>query len=276
MRIIVTILAFLVCVSDAWTQEYTWKAVPMDGTRTGTYYAMPDEVDEAIGTISKRVYTAPNGNEFRKRSAVGKVAEVVLDAQPAMLSKKTVIGEASFKMKARGPESELSNLIVDVVIKSAAELKGKPVHMGVLNFGGIRTSFHKGPVLLDDVESMLPFNNHMIYLEHKGSTIRGWIEDMAEYGFQILGGVRVVVENHQVVSIEIAGEPLEDERIYGVVTVDFLLDGGDNLYLQKDALSFDRIKGGILVREPFLQYILKETEAGRPIEYVKDGRVTIR
>ena len=92
--------------------------------------------------------------------------------------------------------------------------------------------------------------------------------------FQALGGVRIVVENKQIVSIELGGEPLDDDKVYGMVTITFLLNGGDGLYLAENALSVQTLD--VLVREPVLKYIKNETAEGRQVEYHKDGRIIIR
>jgi 2',3'-cyclic-nucleotide 2'-phosphodiesterase (5'-nucleotidase family) len=154
------------------------------------------------------------------------------------------------------------------------ELTGKPVHIGVLNFGGIRADLPAGHILMDDVESMLPFINYLVYVEHKGSKIREILESMAPRRFQVLGGVKIVVENNQIASIEIGGEPLDDDKVYGMATISFLLNGGDGLNLAKDALVVDQLNA--IVNEPVMKHIRKETAAGRKIGYKKDGRITIR
>ena len=273
MRYVFTLLTVCLFTLGLSAQEYTWKAVKMDGSRAGCRYAMQDDIDESIGTIKRGRYTAPNGRKFKKNSDVAEVAALVINAQPAMYLKKQIIGYTDHEIKEGKPESELSNMIVDLMMQEAQAETGKPVHMGVLNYGGIRTNLPPGRILLDDVESMLPFQNYLVYIQHKGSEIRKILEDMCPR-FQALGGVRVVVENKKITSIEIAGEPLDDDKVYGVVSITFLLNGGDGIFLANNALSVDTL--GILVREPVMKHITKETEAGRKIGYKKDGRVIIR
>lgn len=274
MKRLLTIVAALSLAFGLSAQEYSWKAVPMDGSRAGCRYAMQDDIDEAIGTIKRGKYVAPSGAKFKKNSDVSKVAALVLAAQPSMSLKKQIIGYSDHEIMEGRPESELSNLIVDVILSEARAVTGKPVHMSILNFGGIRADLPAGNILLDDVESMLPFQNYLVYIEHKGSQIRKILEGMASRRFEPLGGVKVIVENDKIVSIEIGGEPLDDEKIYGVVSITFLLKGGDDLRLADNAVSIDTLD--VLVREPLMNYIRKETEAGRKISYKKDGRITIR
>ena len=154
------------------------------------------------------------------------------------------------------------------------QLAGKPVHFGVTNFGGIRANMPEGDVILDDMLSMFPFKNSLVYLEMKGSTIRGILENMAATHFQVVGGVRVVVENGKLVSAEIAGESIDDEKTYGVATISFLLRGGDGITMEDGALTIRNYDVDII--DAVLEHVYAETAAGRPIAPKADGRVVIK
>ena len=259
----------------AAAQEYTWTAVPVVGERTGCATPSKDNVKESVGYFKGGKYHAPNGTVHGRRSAAAKAAKAVLAAQPAMARVKDVIAYSPEAMDKDYPESELSNMYVDIIMRKVQELSGKKVHMGVTNFGGIRVDMPKGDVLLDDMLSMFPFKNSLVYVEHKGSVIRGWLEAMAAGKFQVLGGVRVVAEDGKLVSVEIDGEPLDDEKIYGVATISFLMEGGDGLAIGREAVSVTDFKEWDII-DAVLEYIHAETKAGRPIVYHKDGRVVIR
>jgi 2',3'-cyclic-nucleotide 2'-phosphodiesterase (5'-nucleotidase family) len=132
----------------------------------------------------------------------------------------------------------------------------------------------EGDVTLDDMLSMFPFKNQVIYVEHKGITLRKMLEKMAAGRFEVLGGVRVVAEDGKLVSAEIDGEPIDDNKVYGVATVSFLLYGGDGLRLADDAVSLKKFDVDII--DAVLEHVHAETAAGRTIQYESDGRVIIR
>lgn len=275
MKNILLTISFLVAATAAMTaQEYKWSYAEVDGSRTGCITPSKENVAEAVGTFEGSTYVAPNGTKHKKSSAAAKTAKVVLDAQGPMARVKDVVAYSTEFMDKGFPESPLSNWLVDILIAKTEDLAGKPVHMGVTNFGGIRADMPQGEVILDDLLSMFPFKNYLVYLEHKGSTIRGWLEEMAAKYVQVLGGVRVVIKDRKLVSVEINGEPLDDDKVYGVTTVSFLLEGGDGLFLAKDALSMTEYKD-VDVIDAVLEHVYAETAAGRPIEYKTDGRVTI-
>lgn len=255
-------------------QEYKWSAADVDGSRTGCTAPSKENVDEAIGTFDGKTYVAPNGKRYKKNTAVAKTAKAVLDAQPKMARVKDVVAHSTGPWDKGYPESELSNWLIDIMLAKAEAISGKKVQMGVTNFGGIRADMPVGEVILDDLLSMFPFKNYLVYLEHKGSTLRRIIEEMAATRFQVLGGVRVVVKGDKVESIEIGGEPLDDEKVYGVVTVSFLLHGGDGLFMANDALSMTEYHD-VNVIDAVLEHVAAETAAGRSLSYKRDGRVTI-
>ena len=143
------------------------------------------------------------------------------------------------------------------------------------NFGGIRIDMPEGDIILDDMLSMFPFKNQLVYVEHTGKQIRTILEEMAAGRFQVLGGVRVVAENGKLVEALVSGEPIDDEKVYGMATISFLLEGGDGLTLGHNALSVTVFENEDII-DAVLEYVHGETAAGRPIQYEADGRVVVK
>jgi 2',3'-cyclic-nucleotide 2'-phosphodiesterase (5'-nucleotidase family) len=275
MRKLVLFLCALSVASVAVAQKYEWRHVSMDGSRTGCVAPSKDNVDEAVGTFKGCRYIAPNGKKYARNSIVGKTARVVIDAQPAMARVKDVIGYSTDAMEVSYPESALSNWFVDIVMARTQQLAGKKVDIGIVNFGGIRIDMPKGDIILDDMLSMFPFKNQLVYVEHTGKQIRSILESMAVGRFQVLGGVRVVADGGKLVSAEIGGEPIDDEKVYGLATISFLLGGGDGLSLEQNALSVTLFEQEDII-DAVLDFVCSETAAGRPIEYKKDGRIIVK
>ena len=270
-----TFVAFLAFGAGLWAQEYSWEAVEMDGSMTGCVSPSKDNVSEALGTFKGGRYIAPDGKVYGRNSIVAKTARVVMAAQPEMARVKDVIGYSTRAMSATYPESALSNWFIDILMRKTEQLSGKKVHIGITNFGGIRVDMPQGDIILDDMLSMFPFKNYLAYVEHTGKQIRTILEGMAADRFQVLGGVKVVADGGKLVSVEIDGEPLDDEKVYGMATISFLLTGGDGLNLEDNALSVT-VYEDIPIIDAVLEYVNAETAAGRPIEYEVDGRVTVK
>lgn len=252
--------------------RFTWEKFPIDGHRTSVTPVDSENIDKALGTVENGIYTAPNGVMF-ENGATPLVAADMIAVQPRMASLKKVIAFAPEEMVSHRPESELSNFLVDHLMEEVGKATGRKIDVGILNFGGIRVNIPKGNVLLEDIVSMLPFKNYPIYLQLKGVDLQSLFDWMAETGMQVIGGAEVVLRDRKLDSLTIGGEPLDPEKLYGVATIDFLMDGGDGLRIArnaKDMVMMDRT-----LCEVILPCIEKLTEAGEPLCYHTDGRVVV-
>lgn len=268
---LISIFFVFLCYGAA-AQEYKWETVPMDGHRVGATIPSADNVEQALGTVKRGVYTAPNGKKYR--GTVARTASALIAAQPSMAFVKEKIGYAPKDILRHRPEGDLNNMLVDFLMRACEDATGQKVDAGLLNYGGVRTEIHKGTVILDDFMSMLPFENYIYLVRLKGSDLRFIYESMAQYGIQLVGGVKLVFSREQgCVSIEIGGEPLDDGKEYNLATVDFLLDGGDHFSAARNALEL--VETGVLLRDGVLGEVRKAVEEKGVIEYTTDGRVVL-
>ena len=263
-------LTLLACSCHEYT--YTWEKYRMDGHRTGVTAPNAENVPQTLGTVNDSIYTAPNGTVWQQGSATYAVANDLIAVQPLMKDLKTVVGSATRDMVAYAPESELSNWWVDTMMADVARLTKKKVDVGVLNFGGIRTSLSQGEILLDDFVSMFPFKNDLVYVALKGSDLQEVFNTIAASRPFVLGGVKMVVKQHQIDTLLVGGKPIDPNKVYGVATVDFLLDGGDGLTVGKNAKELKDTD--VRVIDAVLADIYKLQAAGKPLEYFTDGRLT--
>ncbi|MGN1231884.1 MAG: 5'-nucleotidase C-terminal domain-containing protein [Candidatus Cryptobacteroides sp.] len=277
MNCFAALFALMLPVCAAYAQDdltLSWSRKPVDGRITGVRSAGPDDVEEAMGFVSRGKYHSPSGRIYGRKSSVTKAAALMIEAQESMKEVKQVIAYSTREMVKHGPESSLSNWFIDALMASVSELSGKKVDIGFTNFGGIRVDMPKGDVLLDDILSMFPFRNNLCYLELKGRDVRVILEQMASTGWQVIGGVRCkATRSGRLLGAEVNGEPLDDEKVYGVATVSFLLDGGDGYSIARNALRLD-IHPQVII-DAMLPYVKSLTAAGKNIEYCEDGRVEI-
>jgi len=262
----------LLCSCAPKQPAYTWDRIAVDGSRTGVTAPTAENVPEALGTMDGGKYLSPSGRVFTNGTTPG-AARTMIDVQPDMARVKEVIATSERVMYKHRPESGLSNFAVDVIMKRTAAETGKKVDLGIINFGGIRCALPEGPVILDDIVSMFPFKNYLVYLSLPGSELRKVFEKMAQGRVEAIGGARLVIRNRKLVSVEIDGKPLSDSKLYGVATIDFLLDGGDHLYLAKNC------KEMILTDIKVIDAIEPEMRAygirGEVFDYEEDGRVVV-
>ena len=261
----------LLLIVPSCKKGMSWEKYSIDSHRTGVTAPSADNIPQALGTIAEDgTYTAPNGKVFSDGSTP-QVALLLIAAQEQMAEVKEVIAFSTRFMTKASPESELSNFVVDLVAEETARLTGKKVDVAVTNFGGIRVDMPEGDVLLDDIRSMFPFNNKLVWVEHTGASLLRLMEEIAQYGPQCVSGVQMVIKDHKLESVLVGGKPIDPKKKYGVASIDFLLDGGDNIHVGQDAtrlVTTDHVIGDVIE-----QYIRRLTAEGKAIEYKTDGRV---
>ena len=246
-------------------QVYRWQCVSIDGGMTGCSAANVDNVPEALGMMqSDGSYKSPSGNIYSQETATAKVASVVLAAQPEMSKVKKVIAHSDEMMVNNGRESRLSNWFVEIVMDKVASLSGRKVDVGIGNFGGIRAGMPEGDVTLDDIKSMFPFKNYIVYLELPGSVLKEVFSSMAAGKFQAVCGPKITVADHKLVSVEIDGSPIDDDKLYSVATISFLLHGGDGLTLADGAVNVQEYD--VAISEAVLEHIHALTAEGKSIK----------
>lgn len=266
--------AALLAVLSACSPIIRWESHVMDGHRTGVTSVVGSDVATALGTVVEGTYHAPNGSEF-SGGCTPSVASLMLGVQPDMAYLKEVIGYSPREMTKYKPESELSNWTADAIRLGVDTILGVKTDLAITNMGGIRTDMPAGDILIDNIVSMFPFNNCLCYVRLTGSEVRNIFNQFAaEDKFQAVSGVKVVAEGGKIAAIEIGGEPLDDNRDYLLATIDFLLDGGDGLFLAKNAKEL--VLSTVKVNEWMVPYVRSLTAEGKSVEGKIDGRVTVR
>ena len=270
---IILLSSLLLCLGlSAQTVDVSWTKEQVDGHRTGVTASNASNVEEAMGFVKGNTYYAPNGKKFR-RGATKDVAELVIAAQPAMAQVKQVLGYSTEYMARIYPECPLYDWYIDELMRATADSLGKKVDIGFANRGGVRIDMPQGEVLYDDIMSMFPFKNNLCYVALKGKDVRVLLDQMASTSFQILGGIKVVAKNGKIVSATVNGEPLDDEKVYGVATLNFLLDGGDGYYVARNAIEVLHSEGWLY--DTMIPYVQSLTAAGKPVQFENQHWITI-
>lgn len=270
----VTLLSCLVVLASCATPSMEWVKYEIAGQRTGVVASNADNVPEALGVVTESSYKAPSGAEYLPGTVTYKVASELIAVQPQMAELKKVIAYCPEGMTRRGANCELSNLLADRLMIEVEKATGRKVDVGILNNGGIRVDMPKGDVLLDDIVSMLPFKNNICYVALKGKDLVYLFEGMAKGKMQAFGGAKVVVNDRQLESMLVGGKPVDPEKIYGVATIDFLLDGGDRINVARNAKEL--IITNTIICDAFLPYLQELTAQGKPVEYYVDDRLEIK
>ena len=252
----------------------TWRRVLMDGHRSGVVPLNAENAATGLGVFTDDTYTTPSGVEYPADSPIADVAHVLMDVQPRMAYLKQVVAHSAKEMSndRDNPDLPLGNFVADALRSYASDYFKVPMDFALVNFGGIRIPMPEGAVTLDDLTAMFPFNNYLVYCKVKGENLTKLLEQLSgTKAFQAVSGVTVRVKDHKLESALIGGEPIDPEHIYNVVSIDFLLDGGDQIRL--GALSEDVVLTHVLIREAMLSYVTDMEKNGEIIDPKADGRV---
>lgn len=268
-------LAVVLLSSCGRNLNFSWERYDIDGHRTGVSASTADDLPQTMGEMTQDGYRSPNGNMYDASTSVYAVARDMLDVQPRMAGLKQVLAQSSAEMVRRGPNCEISNWIVDHLREDVARLCGRNVDVALINSGGIRVDMPKGDVLVDDIVSMFPFKNYLSYVALEGRDLLALFEQMAgKAGVQPFSGAKLVLDGSRIDTLLVGGKPIDPDKVYGVGTIDFLLDGGDKLNVAANAKEL--IITDCLVMDSMLSYVRSYAEQGRPIEYFTDDRLVIK
>jgi len=106
----------------------------------------------------------------------------------------------------------------------------------------------------------------------KGSDLKEIFNFIAASRPFVIGGAKLVVNNHRIDTLLVGGKPIDPKKTYGVATVDFLIDGGNGMTVGKNAREM--IVTNTTVIDAVLPYVRSLQAAGKPVEYFTDGRCT--
>ncbi len=173
----------------------------------------------------------------------------------------------------RQQETNLGNLISDILLESRPG-----ADIAVVNSGCIRASIKTGPVTRGMLQTTLPYNNKILEVEITGETIKEMLENsVAQY--EKVSGAFLQIANmnftfnpnaekfNRVEEIKIQGEPLELEKVYRLVTLEYLIQGGDDYIMLKDSkilFQFD---------EPMQKIIENYLKKYRTVKISCEGRI---
>ncbi len=185
-----------------------------------------------------------------------------------------VLGHSAVDLIVDRPESTLSNWACDALADIARQRSGAKIDFAVGNTGGMRADIPKGVVTRGNVLQTFPFTNYMTIVKLKGSDVRDLFEQIAANGGEgVSREVQLVIKNGRVAQLAIGGNPVDDNRVYTIATINFVAEGGDGMVAFRKALSREDYPGFIF--ELYEDYLSRMTQQGLSIESVLDGRITI-
>ena len=118
-----------------------------------------------------------------------------------------IMGRVAHNMHPERPESDLSNLLSDILVWASKDYNEKPV-LGIYNMGGIRADLIKGLVTYEDVLSIAPFENRIAFTTLSGESLLKLFQQIAHRGGEGVskGTELVITKDGQLVSARLHGQ----------------------------------------------------------------------
>ncbi|MEM9578016.1 MAG: bifunctional metallophosphatase/5'-nucleotidase [Pseudomonadota bacterium] len=197
--------------------------------------------------------------------------------------KNRVVAETSNEIigsrdECRARECAMGNLIADAMLD---RVKDQGIEIAIQNGGGIRASIDAGEVTMGEVLTVLPFQNTLSTFQVTGATILAALENgvsQHEEGagrFPQVAGMSYTFDLAQppgsrVSDVMVGDAPLDPEKVYGVVSNNYVRNGGDGYSMFKDAMN--AYDFGPDLADVTADYIA----ANAPYTPYMDGRITMK
>ncbi|MDR0474708.1 MAG: 5'-nucleotidase C-terminal domain-containing protein [Treponema sp.] len=176
-------------------------------------------------------------------------------------------------------ETAIGNLITDANVWYFKTKYNQAIDFAFHNGGNIRAELPKGPITLEQILTILPFENYLYIASLNGKELLALFNFIAEIpqgggGFpQFSQEVRFTIDktagNGVIRDLTIGGELVDPDRTYRFCTNDYILDGGDGYEVMKK--SSDHFNSSLLLSYAVSEYI-KEMKKISP---VTDGRLKV-
>ena len=211
------------------------------------------------------------------------VARIAEAAQPLEEIRNRVVAETAqeiigTKDECRARECAMGNLIADAMLD---RVRDQGIEIAIQNGGGIRASIDAGPVTMGEVLTVLPFQNTLSTFFVTGQTIVDALENgvsQMEEGagrFPQVAGMSYTVDptaaaGGRISDVMVGGAPIDLAKSYGVVSNNYVRNGGDGFKMFRDAENVYDF--GPDLADVTAEYMAKIG----PVSPYKDGRISVK
>ncbi len=179
-----------------------------------------------------------------------------------------VIGylEVDWKRNFYG-ESNLGNWEADVMREFAR------TDIAFQNSGGLRKDLPKGEIKVRDIWEINPFGNTFVVFEVDGKTLKNMIEWQVSGKAELMqvSGIRYVFDSRKnvgerVLSIEVGGKPLDENKRYSIVTNNWVADHLYELFgIPQNSVEVKNL--GVVDRDTFIEAVKRQKVVNSKVEW---------
>lgn len=201
-------------------------------------------------------------------SILEQVLQPYRDSMQTLIGRRLCYLETAYKKSA--DSGGLGTLLCEALrLQAGASWEGKPCEVVIYNPGGLRIP-QLGPGWVDvgKVYELLPFENYLTALDISGAVLKQWLQLSLAKGGWPRSGIRYRVADSVIVTAEVwqAGTwlPLQEGKMYRVLTNDYVANGGDNCSFLQSAIRVPGQASTLLVRDAMIQFFQKQDTLRKP------------
>jgi len=211
------------------------------------------------------------------------VARVSELAGPIEEMKTRVVADAADAIEGdrsvcRAVECPMGNLVADAMLDRVAD---QGIQIAIQNGGGLRASIDSGEITMGEVLTVLPFQNTLSTFQVSGATIVEALENgvsEVEEGagrFPQVAGMSYTFDasadaGSRISDVMVGGEPIDLAATYGVVSNNYVRNGGDGYSM------FERAENAYDYGPDLADVTAEYLAANAPYAPYTDGRITAK
>jgi len=164
------------------------------------------------------------------------------------------------------PESLLGNFTADLVFEYGKKEKNA-LDFCVLNFGGLRTSLPKGPITVEKIFELMPFENTLEIVSISKDSLESLLNYLAIKGGQPIANARLEIQDKKPINFSIAKTPIKElpeKKVFHIITSDYLANGGDRMYFFQQPVKRESL--GVKLRDVILEHCKASASIGAQLE----------
>ena len=189
-----------------------------------------------------------------------------------------IMGRVAHNMHPDRPESDLTNLLSDILVWAAKDYNEQPV-LGVYNKGGVRADLTKGDVTYGDILDVAPFENKISFVTLTGEQLMTLFSQIAKKGGEGVskGTELVITKDGQLVSARLHGKEIDPKADYRIATINYLLEGNDGMTVFREGtnkVAPDDASNN--TRYLIMNYFKDKYAKGEVVDAQVEGRIKVK
>lgn len=185
-----------------------------------------------------------------------------------------VIGQLETPLEDGGPESTLGNWAADLLFDGTQRHYDKPLDAAFINGGGLRIpGISPGPITKRIIFELMPFDNTVEVVILTGQQLRELLVKISEgRSWSMSRGIRYEIYQGKVRNIQVQGKPLDLEKDYQIVLLDYITNGGGGINI---FATVPKKSLGLYLRDLLIEEITLQTQQGKVQRGMLDERVKV-